>query len=178
MLELDRVSFSYGEKRVFSSLTLRLPDAGQIAVLGPSGCGKTTLLRLMAGLESPDSGFIRRPARVAVCFQEDRLLPWYSVRDNVALALPRAARQDRARAARLAQAWLSRVGLEGEGDAYPDALSGGMKRRAALARALDEQTHEDMLRLVRSLSQGRLLVLVTHDERDAAGMQTVRLRPL
>ena len=194
MLELDRVSFSYGEKRVFSSLTLRLPDAGQVAVLGPSGCGKTTLLRLMAGLESPDSGFIRRPARVAVCFQEDRLLPWYSVCDNVALALPRAARQDRARAARLAQAWLSRVGLEGEGDAYPDALSGGMKRRAALARALacdapvllldepfralDEQTHEDMLRLVRSLSQGRLLVLVTHDERDAAGMQTVRLRPL
>ena len=119
------------------------------------------------------------------------MLPWYTARENVALFLPRAARQDRARAARLAQGWLERVGLGAEGDAYPDALSGGMKRRVALARALaydapvllldepfralDEQTHADMLRLARALCQGRLLVLVTHDERDAQGMETVQL---
>lgn len=191
MIELDHVSFSYGEKRVFSSLSLRLPDSGQVAVLGPSGCGKTTLLRLMAGLETPDSGVIRRPQRIACCFQEDRLLPWYTARENVALALPRPARRDKARAARLAQSWLERVGLGTEGDAYPDALSGGMKRRVALARALacdapvllldepfralDEQTHGDMLRLCRALGQGRLLVLVTHDEHDAEGMDVIRL---
>ena len=191
MIELDRVSFSYGEKRIFSSLSLRLPDAGQVAVLGPSGCGKTTLLRLIAGLETPDAGSIRRPERIACCFQEDRLLPWYTARENVALFLPQAARQDRARAARLAQGWIERVGLGAEGDAYPDALSGGMKRRVALARALacdapvllldepfralDEHTHGDMLRLCRALSQGRLLVLVTHDEHDAQGMDIIRL---
>lgn len=191
MIELDRVSFSYGEKRVLSSLSLRLPERGQVAILGPSGCGKTTLLRLMAGLETPDSGIIRRPERIACCFQEDRLLPWYTARENVALALPRTARQDKARADRLAQSWLERVGLGAEGSAYPEALSGGMKRRVALARALaydapvllldepfralDEQTHSEMLRLVRSLAQGRLLVLVTHDERDAEGMEAVQL---
>lgn len=194
MIELDRVFFSYGEKHIFSSLSLRLPDAGQVAVLGPSGCGKTTLLRLIAGLETPDAGVIRRPERIACCFQEDRLLPWYTARENVALFLPQAARQDKARAARLAQGWLERVGLGAEGDAYPDALSGGMKRRVALARALayeapvllldepfralDEQTHADMLRLARALCQGRLLVLVTHDERDAQGMETVQLAHL
>lgn len=192
MIELKHVSMAYGAKRVFADFSLSLPERGEYAVLGPSGCGKTTLLRLIAGLETPQSGQILRPdAPIAFCFQEDRLLPWRTVRENIALALPAGARRDAARAARLAQAWLERVGLPEEGDAWPSSLSGGMKRRAALARALafdapvllmdepfralDDAAHTDMLRLVRQCAQGKLLVLVTHEQRDAEGMHILRM---
>ena len=191
MIELRDVHMAYGEKTVFSGLSLRFESPGAYALLGPSGCGKTTLLRLIAGLETPQQGEIARPERLSFCFQEDRLLPWYSGAQNVALALPREVQRDRPRALRLAQEWLARVGLQGEAQAYPDALSGGMKRRAALARALafdapallldepfralDEQTHAQMLALVQESARGRLLLLVTHDARDAEGMTAVTL---
>ena len=194
-IRLRGVSFAYDPaKPVLSGVSLRFDGPGQYALLGPSGCGKTTLLRLCAGLLSPTSGTIERsPGPIAFCFQEDRLLPWHTVGKNVALALPRDVQRDRERAARIAQTWLARVGLPDCARMYPGELSGGMKRRAALARALaydapilmmdepfralDEQTHDDMLQLVTACAQGRLLLLVTHDERDAAGMQAVRLSP-
>lgn len=191
MIELRDVHMAYVGKAVFSGLSLRFESPGAYALLGPSGCGKTTLLRLIAGLETPQRGEIVRPERLSFCFQEDRLLPWYSVAQNVALALSREEQRDRLRALRVAGEWLARVGLQGEAQAYPDALSGGMKRRAALARALafdapvllldepfralDEQTHAQMLALVRERAKGRLLLLVTHDARDAEGMTSVTL---
>ncbi|WYX10276.1 ATP-binding cassette domain-containing protein [Achromobacter xylosoxidans] len=116
-----------------------------VALLGASGCGKSTLLDLIAGLQSPGKGEItlagepaaefHRHSRLGYLFQEDRLLPWRTVRDNVALglepdALPRRERRRRADAA------LEAVGLSGFGDAWPHALSGGMRSRAALARTL------------------------------------------
>ena len=183
-IRLRHVGMAFGEKRIFSDLSLTFSSPGRYAILGPSGRGKTTLLRLIAGLERPQSGevLLPRDARIAFCFQEDRLLPFKTVRGNVSLVCG---------SDEIAQTLLERVGLGSEGDSYPASLSGGMKRRAALARALacdapvllldepfralDEQTHADMLRLARSLSQGRLLVLVTHDERDAEGMEILRL---
>lgn len=184
MIELSNISMAYGEKTVFSGLSLAFSSPGQYAVLGPSGRGKTTLLRLIAGLEQPLSGTVRIPekARIAFCFQEDRLLPWKTVLENVSLVCsdPEAARR-----------WIEKVGLSGEENSYPAALSGGMKRRAALARALaydadvllmdepfralDEQTHAQMLALVRQAAKDKLLILVTHDEADAQGMQIIRL---
>ncbi|MBP3657437.1 MAG: ATP-binding cassette domain-containing protein [Clostridia bacterium] len=191
MIELTNVSVAFGGKRVIDSLSLRLPRAGMVALTGPSGCGKTTLLRVLAGLHRPDSGSIRLPdTPVAFCFQEDRLLPWYTAAQNVALAI--RAPDDRA-ALRAAEGWLARVGLEDAAGLMPDQLSGGMKRRAALARALaydapvllldepfralDAQTHADMLRLVRACAQGRLMVMATHDPADAEGMEVIRLGP-
>ena len=194
-VRMHDVSFAYDPaKPVLSRVSMLFDGPGQYALLGPSGCGKTTLLRLCAGLLTPNSGSIERsPGPVAFCFQEDRLLPWYTVGKNVTLALPREVQRDRERAALIAASWLDRVGLPDVARMYPAELSGGMKRRASLARALaydapilmmdepfralDEQAHGDMLRLVRACSQGKLLLLVTHDERDADGMQAVRLSP-
>lgn len=187
MIELQNVSMRYGSKSVLSSLSLRLDAPGRYAVLGPSGCGKTTLLRLIAGLQKPTSGLVcvDPAARMSVCFQEDRLLPWKTALENVALVLPDRNRME------IARMWLTRVGLGGECGALPASLSGGMKRRVALARALavdapillldepfralDEQAHRDMLALIEKQTDGRLCVLVTHDERDARGMTVIRL---
>ena len=118
-----------------------------ISVLGPSGCGKTTILRLIAGLDTPTAGRLSvlghqidhaAPGSVAglgVVFQDARLLPWFDVEDNVALPLrvkgvPKPERRERARKL------LKLVGLEGFENARPEQLSGGMKQRAAIARAL------------------------------------------
>ncbi|MGN0995998.1 MAG: ABC transporter ATP-binding protein [Candidatus Ventricola sp.] len=184
MIELRHVSMAYGDKPVLTDCTLSFSAPGRYAVLGASGRGKTTLLRLIAGLERPQRGELLLPAdaRISFCFQEDRLLPWRTVLDNVVLA---CGDRDAARG------WLARVGLGGECDSYPAQLSGGMKRRASLARALafdapillmdepfralDEATHKAMRALILEASAGKLLILVTHDEADAEGMQVIRL---
>ncbi len=140
-----------GVRRVFPGGTvavdgvdLDLAPGSFVALLGPSGCGKSTLLRLVAGLDRPSEGAVLldgapvsladRPP-IAYVFQDPHLLPWRSVLDNAALPLqlagvPRAARRDRAREA------LVQVGLADAADRYPAELSGGMKMRASLARAL------------------------------------------
>ena len=189
MIKLTNVCKRYAEKNVLQNLNMQFTCPGSYAILGPSGCGKTTLLRLIAGLEVPTSGLVQIAAdtKMAVCFQEDRLLPWKSVLDNVALAAPG---KDKA----IARKWLTCVGLGSELSALPASLSGGMKRRAALARALaydapvllldepfralDEETHQQMLALVRSHAKDRLLILVTHDPRDAEGMQILDFTPI
>lgn len=189
MIKLEHIDMAYGDKQVLKDFSLTLDCPGQYALLGPSGRGKTTLLRLIAGLEKPQAGRILLPkdARIAYCFQENRLLPWKSIRENVALALSCPNRLD------IAQSWLERVGLGCEGDSFPSSLSGGMKRRAALARALafdasillldepfqalDETMHESMLHLIRTHAKDKLLLLVTHDERDAQGMTQIHLQP-
>ena len=122
-------------------LTLEMPAGAITAVIGRSGCGKTTLLRLLAGLEAPDSGDIRftdaeglpvRP-KTAVVFQEHRLFPWMSVRRNVEVAvrdLPADERRCKV------DEVLALTGLSQAADAMPAALSGGMSQRVGLARAL------------------------------------------
>ena len=87
-IELQKVDFAYGNTAVCRELSWRLPPQGIICLWGASGCGKTTLLRLLCGLEQPQAGRIVRPSglRTAVCFQEDRLLPWRTALENVFIA--------------------------------------------------------------------------------------------
>jgi ABC-type nitrate/sulfonate/bicarbonate transport system ATPase subunit len=134
MIRIEGLQFAYGGKTVFDGFNAVLGPVASIA--GPSGCGKTTLLRLLAGLETPGGGSITGvPDRVAVMFQEDRLLPWLTARQNVAAVLPKG-NDGMPLESGIDAEWLCRVALDDALDSYPDQLSGGQRRRVALARAL------------------------------------------
>ena len=129
MIRLENITVRYEEKLVLDRFSLEIPAQGLTALSGPSGCGKTTLLRAMAGLVQAEDGAVYGvdPARTAFLFQEDRLLPWRTVQQNISDVLPRSRREETAK-------WLAFAELTAEGSAYPSALSGGMARRLALAR--------------------------------------------
>ncbi len=182
-------------------------EAGDfVCVLGPNGCGKTTLLRILGGIEPATRGVVLldgepvvadaergRPrgqrSKVGVVFQEDRLLPWLSLRDNVALVLkplgiPAAERRERA------MHHLRVAGLRGFEDYYPGRVSGGMRQRAAIARALaiepdvllmdepfgalDAQNRRIMQDEVRRIwaETARTIVFVTHSIEEAVAIGT------
>ena len=131
MARIENLSVSFGDKKVLDGFTLEIPDSGITALSGPSGCGKTTLLRVLAGLQKPDGGAVTGidPQQTVLLFQENRLLPWRSVREQITAVLPRQRRGE-------AERFLALAELEGEGDSRVEELSGGMQRRLALARAL------------------------------------------
>ncbi|EOV9548809.1 aliphatic sulfonates ABC transporter ATP-binding protein [Cronobacter sakazakii] len=188
-LLLEGVTKRYGEKTILNALDLHIPAGQFVAVVGRSGGGKSTLLRLLAGLETPDSGELRAgnaplaDARedTRMMFQDARLLPWKKVLDNVGLGL----RGDWRPAARQA---LEEVGLADRANDWPAALSGGQKQRVALARALihrpglllldeplgalDALTRLEMQELIVSLwrEHGFTVLLVTHDVSESVAM--------
>ena len=129
MILIRDITVRYGERLVLDRFSLELPEGGIIALSGPSGCGKTTLLRVLAGLQKVEMGTVTTPPDPVILFQENRLLPWRTVGQHIADVLPRERRGEISR-------WLALVELEGEEESYPAALSGGMGRRLALARAL------------------------------------------
>lgn len=129
MIRLEKVSKSFGDKKVLDGFSQVFEEGRRYVVTGPSGVGKTTLLRLICGLIRPDSGSVevKEGTRVRAVFQEDRLLPWRGALKNVTLE-----EGDESYAREL----LSELGLEGEEASLPKSLSGGMSRRVAIARAL------------------------------------------
>lgn len=175
MIRFDRVSFSYGNKTVLHEASFQIENGEHVAIQGASGCGKTTLLRLVLGLEKPEFGTVTVTApRMSVLFQEDRLLPYLSVAKNCELF---AADKTSVRP------MLRSLALETVSDALPSALSGGMARRAALARALcrggelylldepfnglDGENAERCAEEILRATEGKTLLVITHHESEA-----------
>lgn len=183
-LVLDRMSQSYGTLEVLRGFDLIVQQGEFVALVGPSGCGKTTLLNLLSGNEAPSSGSISRKGVVRMVYQQDGLLPWLTVVQNIALGLRHVPKE----ADRTQQAgeMLHFIGLDGFGESYPHQLSGGMKQRVELARALAGESdillmdepfsaldYLTRLRMRQELSRllserPRTVVFVTHDIDEAA----------
>ena len=143
LLTLKNLSLTFPGRTApaLSGIDLVVRRGETLCLLGPSGCGKSTLLRLVAGLEAPSAGEVvwagEKP-EIGFVFQEPNLMPWADVAANVALPLELAGVGRRARGPRVAEA-LARVGLKGQERALPRELSGGMKMRVSLARALVDE---------------------------------------
>ncbi|OAE52531.1 ABC transporter ATP-binding protein [Achromobacter xylosoxidans] len=145
-LIFDNVHKQFGDLPVVDGFTSEFKTGELVALVGPSGCGKSTLLHLAAGLEMPTQGSVLadgakvagpHPSRTLV-FQEHALYPWLTLEDNVALALE-FQNTPKKRAREAAREWLTRVSLAGFEHYYPHQVSGGMRQRAALARAFIAQ---------------------------------------
>ena len=201
MLQFDHVSRDFvtpsgAPYRALDDISLTIDAGAFVAIVGPSGCGKSTLLNIAAGLLSPTSGRVRVGGadleglnrRATYMFQQDALLPWKNVRENVALGLTLAA-VARADAHARADAWLARVGLTAFAAHYPAQLSGGMRKRVTMAQnwiidrglmlmdepfsALDVHTRQRMESELLDLWEGserKTVLFVTHDLEEAIAL--------
>lgn len=129
MLKLEKINFSYGEKHIIKDLSLTVNDGESICISGVSGSGKSTLLKIIAGLLKVQSGICEMPERVSCVFQEDRLIPHLNNLKNVTLFIPSEKQES-------AQKLLCEIGLGEFLNKKPEQLSGGMKRRLSIARAI------------------------------------------
>lgn len=189
-LRLNNVRRKFGDLIVIDDLTLDIAAGEFLAVLGPSGCGKSTLLRLVAGLDVPDGGTLNitpsdSKVQTAFVFQDAHLLPWLTVQENAALPLELTGVNRAERLARTSRV-LAEVGLSDAESRYPSQLSGGMRMRVSLARALvteprlllldepfaalDEVTRFRLEVRLRDLwmERGMTIIFVTHSITEAA----------
>jgi len=151
MIEFRNVSKSYGENILFQGLSLGIGRGESLGLLGESGIGKTTLLKMAAGLIKPTEGSVEIISdKIGFVFQEPRLLPWKTALENVILACRNENRAERKVSIEKSRSYLKKLGLEEAEDRYPAELSGGMKQRVSIARAL--VTDPDVLLLDEPLS--------------------------
>ena len=187
ILNLIDVYKKYGNEKIFEKFNMSLKKNSINAILGPSGTGKTTLLNIISGIEDIDSGeVIYNGNNISYIFQEDRLIPWLSVYDNIAFVLK--SKYSKKNIKNIVDKYLKLVKLQNHKDKYPRELSGGMKRRVAIARAF---AYESDLLLMDEPFKGldiglkkdiideflniwnydrRTVVLVTHDIKEAKYM--------
>ena len=165
MIELQNISKSFDGVSVLDNISAKIPDSGIFAICGASGSGKTTLMRIILGLEQPDSGNISglEGKKTAVVFQNDRLLPWLSALDNVAAVCSKER----------AKEMLEKVELSDALNKKPAELSGGMCRRVALDadillldepfKGLDTELRGRIVKLVEDFAKTKPVILITHD---------------
>lgn len=138
MLRIEGLSIAFDETPILENIDLSIRSGEFVSLIGPSGSGKTSILRAVTGLVKPQAGEVSIEVsnhEVGFLFQEDALLPWRTARDNVALGL-RIRGTETAKARAAAEEWLALLGLEGFGGRYPRQLSGGQRKRVAIAQVL------------------------------------------
>ena len=194
-ISLNSVGLNFGPYRALHNLSFEVAQGQFVALVGPTGCGKSSVLHLVAGLLKPSAGAVYIGGRAldainrdaVYMFQQDALLPWKTSIENVMLG-PILRGTPKAQAARDARSWLERVGLRGLSERYPSQLSGGQRKRVAMAQALinrlpillmdesfsalDVQTRalmeDKLLELWQEL--GATVLFVTHDLEEAIAM--------
>lgn len=186
---INRLSKRFGEKQVLKNFSLRVKEGASLSIMAPSGKGKTTLLKIIAGLETPDEGYIEglQNKKISMVFQEDRLCPALTPLSNIRLVCGKGIQENQI------YQELEKVGLKGN-EKYPvKDLSGGMKRRVAIVRALlapydillldepftglDNESKKKIINYIKEKNNMRTIVLVTHDlqEAEAIGDKTIFL---
>ena len=181
MITIDRLTLSYGNQQVLKDCSLQVEAGSRVALMGPSGCGKTSLINVIAGLLTPDSGKVSVNGKVSYVFQEPALFPWLTAVDNINAVL-----SDGPETLPRAEQLLEAVGLSDCRDKYPHQLSGGQKQRIAICRALayggdillldeplkglDADTRDQVSALLRQEWTGKTLLLVTHDPSEAQSL--------
>ena len=179
MIRVDNVSKSYGDKLVLNDVSCEFEDGKIYCIMGESGVGKTTLLRLIMGLEKPDEGYISSSKQFAAAFQEDRLLEDRDAVDNVMFVLKNGGSKSREQT----EQYLSELLPEDRLHIRVDSLSGGMRRRVAVARAmlsdrntiildepfngLDDETKKTVINFIKKWQNNRTVIVVTHSYTDS-----------
>lgn len=177
MIGMNNVSFSYNGRRVLDNFSFSVVKGEAVCITGPSGSGKSTVLRLLCGLEKPDSGNVFCEGKLSVVFQEDRLLFHYGASDNICKTAGCSGKES--------EALLEKLGLKETEDKKVSAFSGGMKRRLAFARAvafggdvlildeafngIDESNKKIMADIIRKefLEKEKYVIMVSHNKEDA-----------
>ena len=176
MIKLADVSFSYGDKVILQNLNLEIAPGDRVYITGKSGIGKTTLLNIILGLQKPSEGVLDTSGvSFSAVFQEDRLLPFKSVRDNVRMFATCTEEET--------DDILKGLDLFNDADRYPSSLSGGMSRRASIARSLahggdvfifdepfnglDEENISRAVKTIEKYTKGKTLIAVIHKSEDA-----------
>ena len=176
MLAIEDLSFRYGKETVLEGLSFVFPEGSITGLTGASGVGKTTLLHLLCGLKKPSGGRVNNTLKTAVIFQEPRLFPWLTAYENVLAVCHDKAKAERALSLLFPD--------ETVGGKYPDELSGGMKQRVSIARALayepellildepfkglDAETKRRTIHTVFHSRPGTTFLLVSHEAEDLA----------
>ena len=179
MIRVDNVSKSYGDKHGLSNVSCEFEDGKIYCMMGESGVGKTTLIRLIMGLEKPDEGYISSSKQFAAAFQEDRLLEDRDAVDNVMFVLKNGGSKSREQT----EQYLSELLPEDRLHIRVDSLSGGMRRRVAVARAmlsdrntiildepftgLDDETKKTVINFIKKWQNNRTVIVVTHSYTDS-----------
>jgi len=182
MLKISSLCVNFNQLKVIENFSYSFTEHEITVLYGPSGCGKTSLLNAIAKTLS-FKGIIKRPSKLSYVFQEDRLLPWMTVYENLEFVLKNDIKKEERYD--YIMSYLNLVGLAEHKDVFPNALSGGMKRRVAIARAfsypsdlilmdepfkgLDWQLKESIMSDVRKLwlKDKKTVLFVTHDEKEA-----------
>ena len=175
MIKALSLNKKFGEKTVLSNASISVRHGFLTLIVGPSGIGKTTLLRILSGLETADSGKINglENKKISYLFQEDRLFPWLTATENVYAVSNEKSKKEKA------AALLSELSLGDALDKFPHELSGGMSRRVAIARTLmfdgdvvildepfrglDSENEKNALSVIKKYCEGKTVIAVTHD---------------